>query len=46
MPQISTEDSGILKLTKNAETNNNIVGYHLVSCCVIATPSYIQSVYR
>ena len=31
MPQISTEDSGILQLTKNAKTNNDIAGYHLVS---------------
>ena len=26
MPQISTEDSGKLQLTKNAKTNNDIAG--------------------
>ena len=26
-----TEDSGTLQLTKNAKSNNSIVGYHLVS---------------
>ena len=46
MPQISTEDSGILLLTKNAKTNNNIAGYHLVSHRVISAPSDVKSVYR
>ena len=45
MPQISTEDSGMLQLTKNAKTNNNIVGYHLVSRRVISTLSDVQHVY-
>ena len=39
MPEISTEDSGILQLTKNAKTNNNIAGYHLVSRHEISIPS-------
>ena len=39
MPQISSEDSGILQLTENAKTNNRIAGYHLVSRHVISTPS-------
>ena len=38
MAQISTEDSGILWLTKNAKTNNNIAGYHLASSRVISFP--------
>ena len=46
MPQISTEDSGILYLTRNAKNNNNIAGHHLVSRRVIAAPSDVQSVYR
>ena len=46
MPQISTEDSGILQLTKTRKTNNNVVGYHLVSRHVISTPSDVQLVYR
>ena len=46
MPQISTEDSEILWLTKNAKTNNNIAGYHLVSRRVISTPLDVQRVYR
>ena len=46
MPQISTEDSGILWLTKNAKTKNNIASYHLVSRRVISTPSDVQLVYR
>ena len=46
MPQISTEDSGILQLTKNAKTNNNTAGYHLVSLREISTPSDAQLVYR
>ena len=33
-------------LTKNAKTNNNIAGYHLVSRCVISTQSDVQLVYR
>ena len=45
MPQISTKDSGILYLTKNAKTNNNVAGYHLVSGHVISTPSDVQHVY-
>ena len=44
MPQISTEDSRILKVTKNAKTKNNIVGYHLVSRRVILTLSDVQRV--
>ena len=46
MPQLSLKDSVILQLTKNAKTNNNIVGYHVVSRCVISTPLDVQSVYR
>ena len=46
MPQISTKDSGILYLTKNAKTNNNIAGHHLVTRRVISTPSDVQRVYR
>ena len=46
MPQISTKDSGILQLTKNAKTNNNIAGYHLVSRRVISATSDVQCVYR
>ena len=30
MSHISTKDSGMLYLTKNAKTNNDIAGYHLV----------------
>ena len=40
-----TEDSGILQLTKNAKTNNNIADYHFVSCRVVSTPSDVQHVY-
>ena len=39
MPQISSEDSGILQLNENAKTNNRIAGYHLVSRHAISTPS-------
>ena len=46
MPQISTKDSGILQLTKNAKTNNNIAGHHVVSRRVISTSSDVQRVYR
>ena len=46
MPKISTEDSGILYLTRNAKTNNNIAGHHLVSRRVIPAPLDVQSVYR
>ena len=46
MPKISTEDSGILQLTKNAKTNNNTAGYHLVSRRVISAPSDVHRVYR
>ena len=46
MSQISTEDSGIFQLTKNAKTNNNVAGDHLVSLCVICTPSDVQLLYR
>ena len=46
MPQISTEDSGILQLTKNAKTNNTIAGYYLISRRVIFTPADVQLVYR
>ena len=46
MPQISTKDSGVLKLTKNAKTNNNIEGYHLSSRRLISAPSDVQLVYR
>ena len=42
MPQISTENSAILQLTKNTKTNNNIAGYHFVSRRVIFTPSDVQ----
>ena len=45
IPQIATEDSGILQLTKNAKTNNKIAGYHLVSHRVISTPSDVQRVF-
>ena len=45
MLQSSTKDSGIIQLTKNAKTNN-IAGHHLVSRCVISTPSGVQRVYR
>ena len=45
MPQISTKDFGILQLTKNAKTNNDIAGHHLVSHR-ISTPSDVQRVYR
>ena len=46
MPKVSTEDSGIFQLTKNAKTINNIAGYHQVSRRVISTPSDVQRVYR
>ena len=46
MPEISTEDSDILQLTKNAKTNNNMEGYHLVSRHEIFIPSDVQHVYR
>ena len=46
MPQISTKDSGILYLTKNAKPNNNISGHHFVSRRVISTASDLQRVYR
>ena len=46
MLQIFIEDSVILQETVNAKTNNNIVGYHLVSCLVMPTPSDVQRVYR
>ena len=46
MPQISTKDSGILYLTKNAKTNNNIASYHLVCRRVISTALDVQRVYR
>ena len=46
MPQISIEDSDIPQLTKNSKNNNNIAGYHLVSCCVISATSHVQCVYR
>ena len=46
MPQISTEDSGILEPTKNANANNHIASYHLVSRRVISIPSDVQLVYR
>ena len=42
IPQISTEDSGILQVTKNAKTDNDIVGGHLVSHHIISTPSDVQ----
>ena len=42
MPQISIKDSGILQLTKNAKTDNNIAGYHVFSCRVISTYSDVQ----
>ena len=45
MLQISIKDSGILWLIKNAKINNNIAGYHLVSCRVISTLSDVQHVY-
>ena len=44
MPKIFMEDSGILSLTKNAKTNNNIAGYHLTSCRVISATSDVQCV--
>ena len=44
MPQISTKDSGILELIKNSKTNNNIVGYHVVSRRVISSSSQMFSV--
>ena len=40
------EDSGLLQLTKNSKTKNNIAGYHLLSRCVNSTPSDVQHVYR
>ena len=46
IPQISTEDSGILQVTKNAKTDNDIAGGHLVSHLIISTPSDVQHVYR
>ena len=46
MPQISTKDSGILCISKNAKTNHNIMGYHVVSGRLISTSSDIQHVYR
>ena len=46
MPQIFTKDFDIPKLSKNAKTNNNIVGYHVVTCGVIPTSSDVQRVYR
>ena len=46
MSQISTEDSGILQLTKNTKANNNIAGYHLISYRIIFTPSDVQRAYR
>ena len=46
MPQICAENPGILQLTKNAKTNNNIVSYHLVSRRVISTHSDVQHVHR
>ena len=46
MPQISTKDSGIVQLSKNAKTNNNIADYHVASCRVISTSSDVQRVYR
>ena len=46
MSQISTKDSGIVYLTKNSKTNNNIAGYHLVSRRVISPPLDVQCVYR
>ena len=46
MPQISTKDSGILYLTKNAKTNKNIASYHLVCRRVISTALDVQRVYR
>ena len=46
MPQFSTKDSGILQLTKNVQTNNNMAGYHLVSCRVISTPLDVHRLYR
>ena len=44
MLQITTEDSGILYLTKNAKTNNNMAGYHSVSRRVILTPADLWNV--
>ena len=44
MPQVSTQDFGIA--TKNAETNNNITSYHLVSRRIISIPWDVQHVYR
>ena len=44
MPKISTKHSGILQQTKNANTNNNIAGYHVVSRRVISISSDIERV--
>ena len=46
LSQISTKDYGILQLTRNAKTNNNIAGHHLVSRRVISTASDVQRVYK
>ena len=46
MPQISSKDSGILWLFKNAKTKTKIAGYYLVSRRVISTHSDVQLVYR
>ena len=46
MPTISTKHSGILSLTKNVKTKNNIAGYHVVSHRVISTSSDVQDVQR
>ena len=44
MLQIFTEDSVKLCQIENTKTNNNIVGYHLVSRCVISTHPQVLSV--
>ena len=46
MLQLFTKDYIILYETEKAKTNNNIVGYHLVSRRVISTSSGVQLVCR
>ena len=46
MPQICTKHSGVIQLTKNGKTNNNIADNRLVSCLVTFTPSDVQRAYR
>ena len=43
MPQVFNEDFGILYWAKNAKTNNNVVGHHLVSRRLISTPLCIDA---